>query len=80
MKSIPCHGDALQGVCDRIRQRGDAKVFDGSSNVCCDQRRGACHDLETVHLEGWVLVQFCVNIGVVLFILTKIVKYWLETL
>jgi hypothetical protein len=75
-----CHGKALQGVCDRIRQCGNAKVFDGSSNVCRDQRCGACHDLETVCDEGRVLVQFCIEIGVVLFILIKIVGDWLETL
>ena len=79
-KSILRHGEALQGVGDRIRQRGNAKVFDGSGNVCCDQSCGACHDFETVRDEGWVLVQFCINIGVVLFILIKLVRDWLETL
>jgi hypothetical protein len=72
-----CHGEALRGVCDRIRQRGNAKVFDCSGNVCGDQCCGACNDLETVRNEGRVLVQFCVEIEVVPFILIKIVRDWL---
>jgi hypothetical protein len=79
-KNILCHGEALQGVCNRIRQRGNAKVFDCSGNICGDQRRGACNDLETVRDKGRVLVQFCVKIGVVPFTLTRNVRDWLETL
>ena len=79
-KNILCHGEALQGVCDRIRQCRNAKVFDCSNNICGDQRRGARNDLETVRNEGWVFVQFCINIESVRFILIKIVRDWLETL
>ena len=79
-KNILCHSEALQGVGDRIRQSGNAKVSDGSGNVRGDQGRGACHDLETVRDKGRILVEFCVEIGVVLFILIKIVRDGLETL